>query len=61
MINNISTKKKFRYLLGFQSYASHDSGACIIKFDNANKFLDFVAISEDRLIRKKHTYEFMSV
>jgi carbamoyltransferase len=51
-------KKKFRYILGIQSYASHDSGACIIKFDDSNKFLDFVAISEDRLVRKKHTYAF---
>ena len=54
----MSLKKKFHYILGIQSYASHDSGACIIKFDDKNKFLDFVAISEDRLVRKKHTYAF---
>ena len=58
MINKKRTKKKFYYILGIQSYASHDSGACIIKFDNKSKFLDFVAISEDRLVRKKHTYAF---
>ncbi len=58
MINNMSSKKKFNYILGFQSYASHDSGACIIKFDNTNRFLDFVSISEDRLVRRKHTYAF---
>ena len=58
MINKISNKKKFNYILGLQSYASHDSGACIIKFDNDNKFLDFVAVSEDRLVRQKYTYSF---
>ncbi len=52
------SKKKYQYILGIQSYASHDSGACIIKFDKKNKFIDFVAISEDRLVRKKHTYAF---
>ena len=52
------SKKKYQYILGIQSYASHDSGACIIKFDIKNKFVDFVAISEDRLVRKKHTYAF---
>lgn len=58
MINKIGSKKKFNYILGLQSYASHDSGACIIKFDNKNKFLDFVAVSEDRLVRQKYTYSF---
>ena len=57
-MNNIGPKKKFHFILGFQSYASHDAGACIIKFDNTNKCLDFVSISEDRLVRKKHTYAF---
>jgi carbamoyltransferase len=52
------SKKNYNYILGIQSYASHDSGACIIKFDNKNTFVDFVAISEDRLVRKKHTYAF---
>ena len=52
------SKKNYNYILGIQSYASHDSGACIIKFDNKNKFVDYVAISEDRLVRKKHTYAF---
>ena len=58
MINKKSCKKRFNYILGIQSYASHDSGACIIKFDDKNEFLDFVAISEDRLVRKKYTYAF---
>ena len=57
-MKNINKKKKFHYILGFQSYASHDSGACIIKFDSTNKFLDFVSISEDRFARKKYTYAF---
>tara|TARA_A100001015_G_scaffold321322_1_gene451458 strand:+ start:1771 stop:3981 length:2211 start_codon:yes stop_codon:yes gene_type:complete len=52
------SKKNYYFILGIQSYASHDSGACIIKFDNKNKFVDYVAISEDRLVRKKHTYAF---
>ena len=51
------SKKKYQYILGIQSYASHDSGASIIKFKK-NKIVDFVAISEDRLVRRKHTYAF---
>ena len=35
-----------------------DSGACIIKSDGTNKIYDYVAISEERLIRKKHPYTF---
>ena len=50
-------KKKY-YLLGIQSYANHDSGASILKIDDANNILDFVAISEERLIRKKYPYTF---
>ena len=29
-----------------------DSGACIIKSDGTNKIYDYVAISEERLIRR---------
>ena len=51
-------KKKINYILGVQSYANHDSGASILKFDNYGKVLDYVAISEERLIRKKYPYTF---
>ncbi len=46
-----------KYILGIQSYANHDTGACIIKFGNNIK-PELVAISEERLIRKKYPYTF---
>ncbi len=49
--------KKNYYILGFQSYASHDSGASILKF-SLNKEPEIVAISEERLSRKKYSYSF---
>lgn len=49
---------KSYHLLGIQSYANHDSGACILKCDSKGKNLDYVAISEERLIRKKYPYTF---
>jgi carbamoyltransferase len=50
--------KKFKYILGIQNFANMDSGASIIKFSTDGKFLDYVAISEERLIRKKFPYTF---
>ena len=46
--------RKYRYILGIQSYASTDSGACIVRFAEGGDELDYVAISEERLIRKKY-------
>jgi len=54
----IQNKKKIRYILGVQSFANADSGACILRFSEDGKILDFVAISEERLIRKKFPYTF---
>lgn len=51
-------KKNLKYILGIQSYANHDAAACILKFDNKGKILEYVSITEDRLLRKKHTYAF---
>jgi carbamoyltransferase len=48
---------KYKYILGFQTYASHDSGASIIKFTE-NQKPQFIAISEERLSRKKNNYDF---
>ena len=50
--------KKNYFILGVQSYANHDSGASILKLNQSNNVLDYVAISEERLIRKKHPYTF---
>lgn len=47
----------YQYILGFQTYASHDSGASIIRFKKGEK-PNFIAISEERLSRKKNNYEF---
>lgn len=46
-----------KYILGIQSYANHDSGACIIKFAK-NKEAEIIAISEERVLRKKYPYTF---
>ena len=32
-----------KYILGLQSYASHDPGACIVKFNLKKNSLEFVA------------------
>ena len=49
---------EFRYVLGIQCFANQDSGACIVRFSTDGKILDFIAISEERLIRKKYPYTF---
>tara|TARA_B100001057_G_scaffold500491_1_gene615867 strand:- start:13317 stop:15521 length:2205 start_codon:yes stop_codon:yes gene_type:complete len=46
-----------KYILGLQSYANHDSGACIIKFKK-NTNPELIAISEERLLRNKYPYSF---
>ena len=43
-------------ILGIQSYANHDAGASIIQFDEKSN--EYIAISEERLSRKKYEYEF---
>ena len=50
--------KHIYYLLGIQSYANHDSGASILKYDIKENITDYVAISEERLLRKKYPYTF---
>ena len=47
-----------KYILGIQCFASIDSGACIIKTSPISKNYEYVAISEERLIRKKYPYSF---
>ena len=50
--------KNINYLLGIQSYANHDSGASILKINKKKNTTEYVAISEERLIRKKYPYTF---
>lgn len=52
------TSNDLRYILGIQSFANQDSGACIVRFSEDGSVLDYVAISEERLIRKKFPYSF---
>ena len=40
----------FKYILGIQSYANHDSGASIVRFNTLDNSIDYVCISEERLI-----------
>lgn len=49
---------KYQYILGIQSFANMDSGASIVKSDRNGDILEYVAISEERLLRKKHPYTF---
>lgn len=51
-------KTEFGYVLGLQCFANQDSGACLLRFSRDGKVLDYVAISEERLIRKKYPYTF---
>ena len=50
--------KKNKFILGIQCFATMDSGACIIKTSSKDDEYSYVAISEERLIRKKHPYTF---
>jgi carbamoyltransferase len=50
--------KKFQYILGIQCFATIDSGACIIRVNTDSQEYSYVAISEERLLRKKHPYTF---
>ena len=47
----------FKYILGVQCFANMDSGLFDIEMLNKWSFLDYVAISEERSIRK-HPYTF---
>ena len=47
----------YKYILGIQSYANHDTGASIIRYKKDKK-PEYVAISEERLLRKKFPYTF---
>ncbi len=49
---------KYKYILGIQSFANMDSGASIVRADKKGNILDYVAISEERILRKKHPYTF---
>ena len=48
----------YKYFLGIQSYANADSGASLIRVNQKTKKIDYVCISEERLIRRKHPYTF---
>ena len=50
--------KDIYFLLGIQSYANHDSGASILKYDKKNNLTDYVAISEEKIIKKKISLHF---
>jgi len=57
-IVNFMKSKKPLIILGFQNYANHDSGACLFRIDESNEEIRYVAISEERLNRKKYSYFF---
>jgi len=52
----MSKNSKHKYILGIQCFANSDSGACIIK--TIGNDYEYIAISEERLIRKKYPYTF---
>lgn len=47
-----------RYIMGIQSFANQDSGAAIVKCSDDGGILEYIAISEERLIRIKYPYVF---
>jgi len=49
---------QFKFFLGVQSYANADSGASLVRVNQKTKKIDYVCISEERIIRKKHPYTF---
>ena len=53
----MTEKSDFKYILGLHSFANHDSGACIVRCAKDGT-VDYIAISEERLIRKKYPYVF---
>ena len=50
-----------KYYLGIQSYANHDCGASIVKYNTKSKKIDYVCISEERLIRKNTHIHFLFI
>ena len=50
------TEKKFKYVMGLQSFSGQETGACILRYDMETHEPDFIAISEERLIRRKYPY-----
>lgn len=52
------SRKDYKYILGIQCFATQDSGAAMVRFSTDGAVLDTVAISEERLIRKKFPYTF---
>ena len=50
--------KNYKFILGIQCFATMDSGACIMRTNRNSNSYDYVAISEERLIREKHPYTF---
>ena len=51
-------QKKYLYILGIQCFATVDSGASIIRVEKNTQKYEHISISEERLIRKKHSYVF---
>ena len=54
----MNSKSDYSYILGIQCFATVDSGASIIRVNHKSKSYDYVAISEERLIRRKYPYTF---
>lgn len=48
----------YKYIFGIQSFANQDSGAALIKASDDGELVDYIAISEERLIRVKYPYVF---
>ncbi len=51
-------KNKKKYILGIQCFANYESGACILELNEKKRDYTYIAISEERLVRKKYNYLF---
>ncbi len=50
--------KIYKHILGIQCFANYESGASIVRINLKTGDYDYVAISEERLIRQKYNYNF---
>ena len=49
---------KYKYILGFMNYCSHDPAACISKLNLENGNIEYIFAEEGFLSRRKKSYHF---
>src|SRR5262245_24586985 len=49
---------EFIYVLGVPNFANYEATAALVRIPRHGGEIDYVSIAEDRITRRKHTYEF---